>query len=108
MLFALPHVSTSEYNASAYQQPESSMSLMVLPQRQQQRVKRLLCLAGKATGALSQDSDALWIEQVWGDPVGGHGSECAWSPEPGTLYVDSTIQVKGKTAQYRQVYRAQT
>ncbi|KAL0035382.1 hypothetical protein WJX77_003830 [Trebouxia sp. C0004] len=50
---------------------------------------------GKASGALSQDADALWIEQVWRDPVGGHGSECAWSPEPGTLYVDSTIQVQG-------------
>ncbi|DBA74570.1 hypothetical protein WJX79_007429 [Trebouxia sp. C0005] len=63
---------------------------------------------GKASGALSQDADALWIEQVWRDPVGGHGSECAWSPEPGTLYVDSTIQVQGKKAQYRQVYRAQS
>ena len=51
------------------------------------------------------DSDALWIEQTWGSPVAGHGSECAWSPEPGTLYVDSTISVRHKEARYRQVYR---
>lgn len=63
---------------------------------------------GQASGALSQDVDALWIKQAWGEPVAGHGSECAWSPEPGTLYVDSTINVQGKIAQYRQVFRAQT
>ena len=62
--------------------------------------------AGKATGALSKDPDALWIQQTWEEPVAGHGSECAWSPEPGVLYVDSTITVRGSVAQYRQVYRA--
>ena len=60
--------------------------------------------AGKAKGALSKDADALWIEQAWGNPVSGHGSECAWSPEAGLLYVDSTIVVKGRKARYRQVY----
>lgn len=67
----------------------------------------LLMCAGKATGSILQESDALWIEQSWNHPRAGHGSECAWSPEPGTLYVDSTINVEGKVAQYRQVYRAQ-
>lgn len=66
----------------------------------------LLC-AGKAWGGLVLEADALWIEQSWAHPVAGHGSECAWSPQPGTLYVDSTIDVGGKVAQYRQVYRAQ-
>ena len=66
----------------------------------------LMCI-GKARGSLIQESDALWIEQSWSHPVAGHGSECAWSPEPGTLYVDSTIEIGGKVAQYRQVYRAQ-
>ena len=66
----------------------------------------LLC-AGKAWGGLIQEADALWIEQSWAHPVPGHGSECAWSPQAGTLYVDSTIDVGGKVAQYRQVYRAQ-
>lgn len=61
--------------------------------------------AGKAQGNLIQESDALWIEQQWDHPVAGHGSECAWSPEPGTLYIDSTIKVKDDVAQYRQVYR---
>ncbi|KAL3137320.1 hypothetical protein ABBQ32_006860 [Trebouxia sp. C0010 RCD-2024] len=60
---------------------------------------------GKAQGNLIQESDALWIEQQWDHPVAGHGSECAWSPEPGTLYIDSTIKVKDDVAQYRQVYR---
>ena len=60
--------------------------------------------AGKASGTLGKDPDALWIEQTWGSPVAGQGSECAWSPEPGTLYVDSTINVKDKKARYRQVY----
>lgn len=66
------------------------------------------CLSsGQARAALSIEADAFWIDQQWGEPMSGHGSECAWSPEPGTLYVDSTIKMQGKTAQYRQVYRRQ-
>lgn len=63
--------------------------------------------AGGARAALSIDDDAFWIDQAWGGSLAGHGSECAWSPEPGVLYIDSTIKVHGKTAQYRQVYHQQ-
>lgn len=67
-------------------------------------IKRRDFRRGQAHAALSIDDDCLWIDQQWDEPMAGHGSECAWSPEPGTLYVDSTIKMQGKTAQYRQVY----